>query len=107
PNAWVGLFIISINIILFALGPTIAPFGQEEIVGASFDAPSAAHWFGLDQNGRDMLSRLLAGAQISIGVSLAASLLSFTIGITFGFIAAIFGGWLDTVLSRIVDTVMC
>lgn len=107
PTAWVGLFIISINIILFALGPTIAPFGQEEIVGAPFDAPSAAHWFGLDQNGRDMLSRLLAGAQISIGVSLAASLLSFTIGITFGFIAAIFGGWLDTVLSRIVDTVMC
>ncbi|MBD9388114.1 ABC transporter permease [Rhizobium sp. CG4] len=107
PTAWVGLFIISVNIILFVLGPSIAPFGQEEIVGAPFDAPSAAHWFGLDQNGRDMLSRLLAGAQISIGVSLAASLLSFTIGITFGFIAAIFGGWLDTVLSRIVDTVMC
>ncbi len=54
-----------------------------------------------------MLSRILAGAQMSIGVSLAASLLSFTIGITLGFIAAIFGGWLDTVLSRIVDTVMC
>lgn len=107
PTAWVGLFIISVNIILFVLGPSIAPFGQEEIVGAPFDAPSAAHWFGLDQNGRDMLSRLLAGAQISIGVSLAASLLSFTIGITFGFIAAIFGGWLDTALSRIVDTVMC
>ncbi len=107
PTAWVGLFIISVNIILFVLGPSIAPFGQEEIVGAPFDAPSAAHWFGLDQNGRDMLSRLLAGAQISIGVSLAASLMSFTIGITFGFIAAIFGGWLDTVLSRIVDTVMC
>lgn len=107
PTAWVGLFIISVNIVLFAAGPHIAPFGQEEIVGSPFDQPSAMHWFGLDQNGRDMLSRLLAGAQISIGVSLAASLLSFTIGITLGFIAAIFGGWLDMVLSRIVDTVMC
>ncbi|MDX8326265.1 MULTISPECIES: ABC transporter permease [Rhizobium/Agrobacterium group] len=107
PTAWVGLFIISVNIVLFAAGPHIAPFGQEEIVGSPFDPPSAMHWFGLDQNGRDMLSRLLAGAQISIGVSLAASLLSFTIGITLGFIAAIFGGWLDMVLSRIVDTIMC
>ncbi len=107
PTAWIGLFIISLNIILFLAGPHIAPFGQEEIVGSPFDPPSAAHWFGLDQNGRDMLSRILAGAQMSIGVSLAASLLSFTIGITLGFIAAIFGGWLDTILSRIVDTVMC
>jgi peptide/nickel transport system permease protein len=54
-----------------------------------------------------MFSRLLVGAQMSIGVSLAASLISFTIGIPMGFIAAIFGGWVDTVLSRIVDTVMC
>jgi peptide/nickel transport system permease protein len=54
-----------------------------------------------------MLSRLLVGARMSIGVSLAASLLSFSIGIPLGFVAAIFGGWIDTVLSRIVDTIMC
>lgn len=107
PTAWVGLFIISFNIVLFVAGPGIAPFGQEEIVGAPFDPPSATYWLGLDQNGRDMFSRLLAGARMSIGVSLAASLLSFAIGITFGFIAAIFGGWFDTLLSRIVDTIMC
>src|SRR6185312_13403085 len=78
-----------------------------QIVGAPFDPPSAQFWFGLDQNGRDMFSRLLAGAQMSIGVSLAASLISFCIGIPLGFIAAVFGGWIDTVLSRVVDTVMC
>ncbi|MFS8048689.1 ABC transporter permease [Rhizobium sp. BR 314] len=106
-TAWLGLAIVAIAIALFLFGPMIAPHGQEEIVGAPFDPPSADFWFGLDQNGRDMLSRLLYGAQMSIGVSLAASLLSFGIGVPLGFLAAIFGGWIDTILSRIVDTVMC
>ncbi|ERM01022.1 ABC transporter permease [Brucella intermedia 229E] len=106
-TAWVGLAIVTICLLMFLFGPLIAPYGQEEIVGAPFDPPSAQFWFGLDQNGRDMLSRLLFGAQMSIGVSLAASLLSFSVGMPLGFLAAIFGGWVDTVLSRIVDTVMC
>ncbi|WP_224701850.1 ABC transporter permease [Devosia aquimaris] len=106
-SAWLGLVIVTLNLLVFVFGPMLAPYGQNEIVGAPFDPPSAQFWFGLDQNGRDMASRLLAGAQMSIGVSLAASLISFCIGIPMGFIAALFGGWVDTVLSRIVDTVMC
>jgi peptide/nickel transport system permease protein len=106
-SAWLGLFIVTANLLVFLLGPTLAPYGQNQIVGSPFDPPSAQYWFGLDQNGRDLFSRLLAGAQMSIGVSLAASLISFCIGIPLGFIAAIFGGWIDTVLSRVVDTVMC
>ena len=106
-SAWLGLIIVTLNLLVFALGPVLAPYGQNQIVGAPFDPPSAQFWFGLDQNGRDMFSRLLAGAQMSIGVSLAASLISFCIGIPLGFIAAVFGGWIDTVLSRVVDTVMC
>ena len=106
-SAWLGFFIVAANLLMFALGPLVAPFGQNEIVGAPFDPPSTQFWFGLDQNGRDLFSRLLAGAQMSIGVSLAASVMSFCIGIPMGFMAAIFGGWIDTILSRIVDTVMC
>ena len=106
-SAWLGLVIVTLNLLVFVFGPMLAPYGQNEIVGAPFDPPSAQFWFGLDQNGRDMASRLLAGAQMSIGVSLAASLISFCIGIPMGFVAALFGGWVDTVLSRIVDTVMC
>ena len=106
-SAWLGLTIVTLNLLVFILGPMLAPYGMNEIVGAPFDPPSAQFWFGLDQNGRDMFSRLLAGAQMSIGVSLAASLISFSIGIPLGFVAALFGGWVDTVLSRIVDTVMC
>ncbi|QFY62599.1 ABC transporter permease (plasmid) [Rhizobium grahamii] len=106
-TAWIGLTIVAVNLIFFAFGPLIAPYGQEQIVGGPFDPRSADFWFGLDQNGRDMVSRLLYGAQMSIGVSLSASLLSFAVGVPLGFLAAIFGGWVDTVLSRIVDTVMC
>ena len=106
-SAWLGLTIVTLNLLVFVFGPMLAPYGMNEIVGAPFDPPSANFWFGLDQNGRDMFSRILAGAQMSIGVSLAASLISFSIGIPLGFVAALFGGWVDTVLSRIVDTVMC
>lgn len=106
-SARLGLFLVTANLLMFVFGPMLAPYGQNQIVGAPFDPPSAHFWFGLDQNGRDMFSRLLAGAQMSIGVSLAASLISFCIGIPMGFLAAIFGGWTDTILSRIVDTVMC
>lgn len=106
-SAWLGITIVALNLLVFVFGPMLAPYGMNEIVGAPFDPPSGQFWFGLDQNGRDMFSRLLAGAQMSIGVSLAASLISFSIGIPLGFVAALFGGWVDTVLSRIVDTVMC
>ncbi|WP_172125245.1 MULTISPECIES: ABC transporter permease [unclassified Devosia] len=106
-SAWLGITIVLLNLVVFLVGPLLAPYGQNEIVGSPFDPPSAQFWFGLDQNGRDMFSRLLAGAQMSIGVSLAASLISFAVGIPLGFLAAILGGWVDTVLSRVVDTVMC
>ena len=106
-TAWIGMVLIALNLFVFLFGPLIAPFGQETIVGSPFDPPSATHWLGLDQNGRDMLSRLLVGAQLSIGVSLAATLLSFAVGIPLGFVAAIFGRLVDTVLSRLVDAIMC
>nr|WP_211262744.1 ABC transporter permease [Rubellimicrobium mesophilum] len=106
PTAWIGMALIALNLLMFLLGPELAPFGQEETVGAPFDPPSAGHLLGLDQNGRDMLSRLLYGARMSIGVSLAAVALSFSLGVPLGILAAIRGRAVDTVLSRVVDTVM-
>lgn len=105
-TAWIGLALIALNLAMFLLGPELAPFGQEETVGAPFAPPSADHLLGLDQNGRDMLSRLLHGARMSIGVSLAAVTLSFSLGVPLGVLAAIRGGAVDTILSRTVDTVM-
>ena len=74
PTAWLGLAIIAMAAFVFVFAPWLAPHGLEEIVGAPFAAGSPGLPLGLDQNGRDMLSRLLYGAQLSIGVSLAAVL---------------------------------
>ena len=105
-SAALGLLIVAATVVLFVFGPMLAPFGQEEVLGTPFADPSAAHLLGLDQNGRDMLSRLLYGAQMSVGVSLAAVLISFCIGIPLGFLAALTGGWPDLIGARFVDVIM-
>lgn len=105
-TSWIGLALIAFNLVIFLAGPLLAPYGQEETMGAPFAAPSAEHLLGLDQNGRDMLSRMLYGAQLSIGVSLLAVGLSFSIGVPLGVVAAIRGGATDIVMSRIVDAIM-
>lgn len=105
-TAWIGIVIIAVAVFVFFFAALLAPFGLEDTVGVPFAESSAQFPLGLDQNGRDMLSRMLFGAQISIGVSLAAVLLSFSIGIPLGFFAAIRGGWTDVILSRGVDTLM-
>lgn len=105
-GAIIGLFILAITAVMFLFGPALAPFGQEEIVGDPFGLPQAGHPFGFDQNGRDMLSRLLYGARMSIGISLLAVLISFCIGVPLGCLAALRGGWPDILGARLVDVVM-
>ena len=84
----------------------IAPYGEAEIVGKAYEAPSAAHWFGLDQIGRDTLSRVIFGARNTIFIALATVLISFFIGGTLGIYAAVTRGWMDQIVSRIVDILM-
>lgn len=97
-------------VILFAamaiLGPFLAPYGESAIVGDVWEPYSAEHLLGTDNLGRDMLSRLLWGAYRTTGVALAATLLSFAIGMVLGYTAAVVGGWVDLSLSRAVDTLM-
>lgn len=106
-TAWIGLLIVAAYALVLIAGPWLAPYGQEQIIGTPFGDPEPGHPFGYDQNGRDMLSRLLFGGQMSMGVSLAATVLSFVVGVPLGFMAAIRGGWFDTISSRLVDTLMC
>ena len=75
-------------------------------VGDVWAPPSAEYWLGLDNLGRDMFSRLLYGARTTISIALVITCLSFAIGIAMGFSAAVVGGWIDTLLSRLVDTLM-
>ena len=84
----------------------IAPFDQATPVGDAWADPSAQHWLGLDNLGRDLLSRLIYGARMSIGLSLVITALSFVIGMIGGFSAAVAGGWIDQVLSRLVDLLL-
>jgi peptide/nickel transport system permease protein len=104
--AQIGLAIIVINVALAVLAPVIAPYSESELYGDAFADPSAEHWLGLDQIGRDVLSRMLYGARMSIGLSLIITCLSFTIGIVAGFAAAVLGRWVDVTLSRIVDLLL-
>ena len=105
-GALIGLAIVTINILAAVLAPAIAPYGESDPVGDVWGPPSAQYWLGLDNLGRDMLTRLLYGARTTISIALVVTLLSFAIGIVMGFTAAILGGWADTVLSRFIDAMM-
>jgi peptide/nickel transport system permease protein len=105
-TAWIGLIIIVINVAVALLAPVLAPFGQADIVGDAWADPDNLHLLGLDNLGRDILSRLIYGARLSIGLSTMITVLAFVIGIIGGFIAAAVGGWIDSLLSRIVDLLL-
>jgi peptide/nickel transport system permease protein len=106
-SAWFGMIVIAIYIFVALFVPWIAPYGEAEVVSQQpFELWSAAHWFGTDQLGRDMFTRLLFGARNTLGIALATTLLAFAIGGGLGIIASIFRGWTDQLLSRAVDTLM-
>jgi peptide/nickel transport system permease protein len=104
--ALIGLAIVAINLLGAVLAPVIAPYGEATPVGDVWAPPSAEFWLGLDNLGRDMFTRLLYGARTTISIALVITCLSFAIGIAMGFSAAVVGGWIDTLMSRLVDTLM-
>jgi peptide/nickel transport system permease protein len=101
-----GMFVIAFYLFCALFAPWIAPYGEAEIVGKAYGPASAQHWFGLDQIGRDTLSRVIYGARNTIGIALLTVLISFTIGGILGIYAAVTRGILDNILSRIVDVLM-
>lgn len=105
-TAWIGMAIIVVNLLVAIFGPVFAPYAESQTVGATWDEPSMQMLLGADQIGRDMLTRLIYGARMTIGVALATTALSFFIGITLGFTAAVLGGWVDTIISRLVDVIL-
>jgi peptide/nickel transport system permease protein len=103
--------IIGILIIFACAGgaifaPWLAPHDPNLPMGSRWDPPSAEHWLGLDQIGRDMFSRILYGGRISIGLAMLATILAFVIGVVTGLAATIFGGWIDMLFSRIADVIL-
>lgn len=102
----IGVAITGTFLVAAAIGPLVAPFGESEIVGNVWEPISGTFLLGTDNLGRDLLSRLLYGTQTTIVIALTATLLSFLIGSTLGFVAAVAGGVVDNLLSRVVDIVM-
>ncbi|MDF7661513.1 ABC transporter permease [Erwiniaceae bacterium L1_54_6] len=105
-SAMLGLAIIAVNLIAALFAPWLAPHSETAQVGDIWMLPSSAMPLGTDSLGRDMLSRILFGARTTIAIALAITAISFVIGILTGFTAAIYGRWVDVVLTRIVDTLM-
>lgn len=107
PLALAGFVIIVFVFILAMLAPWIAPYDPNDInVKAILLAPSAQHWMGTDGLGRDVLSRMLHGGQISLLVGLVAVGISTAIGILLGALAGFYRGWVDTLIMRLVDVML-
>lgn len=104
PSAVIGLFILFVFVMIAILSPFITPHDPLKIFpGERLSAPSLDFLMGTDQIGRDILSRLLAGARISIIVGVGAVALGAAVGGVSGLIAGYFGGWVDAVTMRIWD----
>jgi peptide/nickel transport system permease protein len=109
-----GILVIIIYAILAIFAGAIAPYGQSEILGAANVVPGGdpamggnpLYPLGTDQIGRDILSRLIYGAQNTVGIAFVTTLIAFFLGGSLGFLAATVGGWLDQLLSRAVDVLM-
>lgn len=107
PLALSGLIIISVILLLALLAPLVAPYDPNAIdVQAILLSPSAQHWMGTDALGRDIWSRMLYGARISLLVGIVAVGIATSIGILLGAIAGYYRGWVDTVLMRLVDIML-
>ena len=97
--------IIVILLVLIAIfAPMIAPYDPDVQDYASIlQSPSKAHLLGTDEYGRDILSRIIYGTRVSLSVGLLAQVLATLIGVTLGALAAYYGGWVDTLISRIME----
>jgi peptide/nickel transport system permease protein len=106
PGALIGLVITILFLLVAIFAQVIAPYGIGEIAGGVWEPMSAKFPFGTDNLGRDLLSRMIFGAQTTIFIAVVATLLSFGMGAILGFAAAVVGGWFDMVMSRLVDLLM-
>jgi peptide/nickel transport system permease protein len=105
-SAKFGMLTILAYAIISIFAPFIAPYGETEILGRAYEVWSDKYLLGTDNLGRDMLSRLIYGARNTIGLALTITLIAFVLGSLTGMIAAALGGWVDQLLSRIVDVLM-
>ncbi len=107
PGVTVCLFILIFVFVVGALAPWVAPYDEGAILtNNSFEPPSAAMWLGSDYLGRDILSRMIFGVRVTLFLALAITFLSFFAGVGLGFLAAAYGGKVDSYMSRLNDAML-
>src|SRR5580765_6382833 len=105
----IALFVLGIIVLVGALAPLIAPYdpaAQPDIVAMKDLPPSLAHPFGTDPYSRDVLSRVLYGARLSLTIGILATFVSLTVGVAYGAIAGYLGGFVDGVMMRLLDALL-
>ena len=117
PSAWsratrsggliIGLVLVVALVAVAALAPWVAPYDPDaqDVINRLGD-PSAAHWFGTDEFGRDVLSRVIWGARISLFVGFVATMAGVVIGTVIGIVSGYYGGWVDRVITACTDVLL-
>jgi peptide/nickel transport system permease protein len=104
PLAMVGLAVIVLLLVVAALAPWLAPYSPVEgMLTNRLKPPSAAHWMGTDELGRDILSRVIHGARITLVIVLLVAVIAAPLGLVIGAVAGYYGGWADRVLMGVTD----
>lgn len=107
-NALAGVVIVVVLFLIACLAPWLAPYDPEAIdLVHVLVPPSTTHWLGTDQLGRDVLSRMIWGAGISLKVGFVSMGIALVIGVILGALAGYYGGWVDAVVMRFVDVMLC
>lgn len=112
-GAVIGLVVVSFFVLVALLAPWIAPYDPSAVHEGAFKLPpvwheagSTTHLLGTDDVGRDLLSRLIHGARISMGVGFMVVIFSMSIGVAIGLLAGYVGGWVDSVIMRLTDILL-
>ena len=100
-----GLFVLLVA--LAAAGPWLVPYDPlASNTAEALRPPSRAHWFGTDQLGRDLLSRVVVATRLDLTISICAVMIAFAVGSAAGVAGGFYGGWTDRLMGRVLDTIM-
>jgi len=106
-RALIGFWMVVVFVVAALFAPILSPYNPiEQNMDAILQLPSAAHWFGTDEYGRDILSRILHGASLSLMIGLGGVCISLVIGVSVGTLAGYFGGAIDATLMRLTDILL-
>ncbi len=103
PKAIAALIVLGLIVFMAVVGPSVFPYSPEATTISTLSPPTSAHWFGTDLNGRDLFSRVLQGARVSLIVGMCGALVSFLVGTAYGLVSGYVGGRTDNVMMRLVE----